>query len=155
MRRFSKAAAAAILLFTANGFAGYDNCTTGEQSDKLSLMGLTCVACGVQMYYNSQGKGDTVNPSERWLATLASGARSFRNLSAGEKGRHAESTVKHGSARAAMQQIVISQIQSYGFCKQRVGEKFRWGEIPGFITNNADRSKDDQVDLAKSLGFKG
>lgn len=153
MRRFSTVAAAAILLFTATGFAGYDNCTTTEQSSMLPLMGLACVSCGVQMYYSTQGKGDSVNPSERWLATLAVGARNIRKLNPGEIGLHSESIVKKGTAMMSMHQVVISQIQAYGFCsnKYNVG----WKDIRKFITNNAEASSDGKKFVSKALGFDG
>lgn len=151
MRRFSTAAAAAILLFTANGFAGYDNCDTREQSDHLRLTGLTCVSCGVQMYYNSQGKGDSVNPSERWLATLAAGARNLRELNPGGKGAHSESIVKNDTAMMSLHQVVISQIQAYGFCANKY--PVAWKDVKKFITNNTERSAEDQKFMAKALGF--
>lgn len=151
MRRFSTAAAAAILLFTANGFAGYDNCTTTGQSDMLPLMGLACVSCGVQMYYSTQGKGDTVNPSEKWLATLAAGARNLRELNPGGRGAHSESIVKNDTAMMSMHQVVISQIQAYGFCTKDY--PVEWRNIRKFITNNSERSAKEQKQLAKLLGF--
>lgn len=153
MRRFSKAVAAAILLFTANGFAGYDDCSTDKQSDMLSNMYLTCVACGVQTYYKSQGKGDSVNPSEKWLAALAASARTFRELNPGEKGADSNNIVTKGTARQNMQRSVIAQIQAYGFCTQNAPFR-QWGDIPKFITNKYNVEKNDVTHLAKALGFK-
>lgn len=152
MRRFSKAVAAAILLFTANGFAGYDDCSTTEFSDKLRLMELTCVACGVQTYYRSQPRGEVI-PSEKWLAALAASARSFRELNPGEKGADSNSIVTKGTARQNMQRSVIAQIQAYGFCTQKAPFK-NWGDIPRFITNKYNVKKEELTPLAKSLGFK-
>jgi hypothetical protein len=149
MRRFSTAAAAAILLFTATGFAGYDEWNCNETS-MLKLTGLQCVSCGIQKYNADNGKGD-VAPSEKWLATLASGARSFHQLNAGEKGSTAESIVRNDIAKKNMQTIVISQIQAYNFCTKK--SRVDWKFVNDFITNDRSRTDKDINDLAKVLGF--
>lgn len=157
MRRFSTVAAAAILLFTATGFADdtdndyYQKCSTEGQSNFLPLMGLSCVSCGVQIYNTERGR-NLPNPSEKWLATLASAARSFRELNAGEPGAKSNSTVINGIAKVNMQKVVISQIQAYGYCTRQ--SRVQWPVISKFITNKYDQNKENKTELAKILGFK-
>lgn len=154
MRRFSTVAAAAILLFTAPSFAGYDEWSCNENS-MMKLNGLQCISCGIQKYYRDNGKGE-IMPSEKWLVTLAAGARSFRQLNPGEKGATSESIVRNDIAKKNMQSAVISQIQAYNFCtangKRSIKPK-TWSFINDFITNETSTSTDRQNDFAKFLGF--
>lgn len=157
MRRFSTVAAAAILLFTATGFAGYDEWSCNETS-MMKLNGLQCISCGIQKYYRDSGKGE-VMPSEQWLATLATGATTIHQLNVGEKGSTAQSTVRNDIAKKNMQTIVISQIQAYNFCTKK--SKPNWTYFNQFITHNRSnmyKSEKERIavenDLAKALGFK-
>ncbi len=163
MRRFCTALAAVVLCLSTTAFAQNDDDDFDvrcRSSAMLESMELKCVSCGLQKYYYRGDDGEPVVPAEKYLALLAVSARSFRELNPGaaeratsrREAKTSQSIVRNEVAKQNMQQVVISQIQAYGFCED--SGHANWSKYRGFVTNDYDRSEKEIAKVAVAFGFK-
>ena len=151
-----------LILCSAIAFAEDDyDAWSCHEGDMLKPMGLQCISCGIQSYYGSKSNAKDIVPSEKWLVLLASGARAFYDINPKQKNRFSD------TEKTAIQKIVISQIQAYGFCTQYIskealratgGARYRdlsspeWAFFKEFI--KTDQSEAGLTEAAKKFGFQ-
>lgn len=156
MKQFSKALLGTAIVFaTSTAVAGYDDfdCRSNGQ---MEMSGLKCVSCGIQKYYQDQGK--EIEVSDKWLALMGLLAQK----------QYGTNTVTSSEDREKFQMSVIKLVQAYGFCSEYLGkDTLKQGRSReyhdmsakdwGFVNDLLNRNKkvtDEQMDKAAEMfGF--